>query len=353
MNPTELEFEYIPPVVHRIDEKITIIAIGDPHFKITNLKTIATYIIRVIESIHRENPAFVVILGDLLHEHEKIHTNVLNYAYDFIQQIRELVPVFVLVGNHDYINNQQFLTTNHWMNAMKEWRDVTIVDQGKSYSVGGTKFIFCPYVFPSRFEEALHQIDSDWKSASMVFAHQEILGCKMGAIVSTTGDKWELDYPFLVSGHIHDKQRIQGNVFYTGSSIQHAFGESHDKTIAVCTVGDTILVEKINLGLVSKKILYVSIDEMDTFDKLPTNGDQLRLTVAGSVDEFKTFRKTKKYKELTGSGVKIVYMAKPITIIAGNSSVEDQKKSFETILYEMIQISNSNSIRKIYEELIN
>ena len=35
----------------------------------------------------------------------------------------------LLVGNHDYINNQQFLTNNHWMNAMKDWNNVTIIDK--------------------------------------------------------------------------------------------------------------------------------------------------------------------------------------------------------------------------------
>jgi DNA repair exonuclease SbcCD nuclease subunit len=346
----EPEFEYDFPIYKECVGGISIIAIGDPHFKLANLTTIQTYMTRVISSIQQVKPSFVVILGDLLHEHEKIHTKVLNYAYDFIHRIRQLVKVFVIVGNHDYINNQQYLSSNHWMNAMKEWDNVTIVDSGAVHETPSGKFILCPYVFPGRFHEALNQIDPEWKDAKIIFCHQEIYGCKMGAIVSTIGDKWDTSYPMVVSGHIHDKQRIQENVFYTGSSIQHAFGESHDKTISICTIEKNLVVEKINLGLVAKKIVYASVDDMNSFDKLPVNGDQLRITLSGSVDEFKTFRKTKKYKDLVGGGIKIVYKAKPMQVEEG--AVDYQKKSFETILYDMIETSGNNSLKNLYRELV-
>ncbi len=49
-----------------------------------------------------------------------------------------------------------------------------------------------PYVPPGRFVEALNIIDNEWwKNVNCIFAHQEFYGCKMGAIESIEGDKWD------------------------------------------------------------------------------------------------------------------------------------------------------------------
>lgn len=349
------EFEYNDNFTHSNDfnENLSIIAIGDPHFKTCNLTSIDIYITNILTAIEQTNPSFIVLLGDLLHEHEKIHTSVLNKAYGFIHQLRQKLKVFVIVGNHDYINNQQFLSENHWMNAMKQWDNVVIVDSGFVYPTPVGKIVFCPYVHPGRFEEALDYIDVNWKSARIIFCHQEIYGCKMGAIVSIDGDKWELTNPFIISGHIHDKQRIQSNVFYTGSSIQHAFGESTDKTISYCHLGKTIKLEKIDLGLSTKRILYTTVKELETFTKTPNENEQWRITTTGSIDEFKLFRKTKKYKELVKKGIKIVYKHKPVECsIVDNNSPQLHHASFEEILNECIHTKNNTVLTELYKELI-
>ena len=54
---------------------------------------------------------------------------------------------------------------------------------------------------------------------------------KWVAIESVEGDKWSLEYPNVISGHIHSNQTIQKNVYYPGAAMQHAFGESHKNVI--------------------------------------------------------------------------------------------------------------------------
>jgi DNA repair exonuclease SbcCD nuclease subunit len=289
-----------------------ILAIGDPHFRMDNLDTIETYITNVCELVRTHRPDVVVVLGDLLHCHERLHTSALNYAYTFIDTLRQLCPVYVIVGNHDYINNSQFLSTHHWMNAMKQWPNVTIVDRVIRHG----QLAFCPYVFPGRLREALAtlgDVETGVDSASILFCHQEFKGCKMGAIVSTDGDEWtDASLPYVVSGHIHDKQRVGDRVYYAGSSMQHAFGESHDKTIALCTIHDKghVTITELDTHLPKKRILYMSIDEArdDTKDyakHMPNT--QLRITLNGTYEEFKAFKKTNKYKELQTQGIKLVY----------------------------------------------
>ena len=105
--------------------------------------------------IKRERPRVIIMLGDLLHEHERLHTTPLNKAYDFVKMLSGYAATYCLVGNHDLINNRQFLTKNHWMNAMKEWDNVEVIDYPRSIRMDGVHFAAVPYVPPGAFEDAL------------------------------------------------------------------------------------------------------------------------------------------------------------------------------------------------------
>jgi DNA repair exonuclease SbcCD nuclease subunit len=332
---------------------ISVLTIGDPHFRIDNLDDISVYISRIESLVKNEKPNFVVILGDLLHCHERIHTTVLNKAYTFINRLRKYTPVYILVGNHDYINNSQFLSDNHWMNAMKHWENVFVVDKGIVYNTQFGKFIFCPYVFRGKFIEALNIIDPNdgWKNARSIFCHQEFYRAKMGSIISEVGDKWDLDYPLIISGHVHDKQHLQNNIFYTGSSIQHAFGESHDKTIALCHFGNNILVESVDLNLPRKKILYMDIDKISSFVQPKDTNDKIRITLSGNYEEYKVFRKSKKYKELIKKNIKIVFRGpRANDEIKGDSVVNE---NFYDILFNLVQNEKNTNMIQLYNEIIS
>lgn len=328
-------------------EGVSILAIGDPHFRMENLSELTAYSNRIISLVTREQPTFVVLLGDLLHSHEHVHTTVLNKAYTFIYKLSQLVPVYVLVGNHDYINNSQFLTDAHWMNAMKMWDNVSIVDRGETTTTSFGKFVFCPYVFPGRFKEALDLIDADWTSARAIFCHQEFAGCKMGAMQSVDGDAWDADSPFIISGHIHDKQLPQENIFYVGSSMQHAFGESHDKTITMCYFTTNMRFENVDLNLPRKRIVYRHLDDMESYTP-ETGQDKLKLTLSGTYDQYKVFKKSKKYKELVKKGVKLIYKHKPVREETATETVDD----FNQVLYRLVQEDNNPALIQLYNDLI-
>ncbi len=341
-----IEFEY--SLISTSNAPSTVLTIGDPHFRIDNLEDVSTFIARIELLLIEASPTFIVVLGDLLHNHERVHTTVMNKAYTFIDTLRKYAPTYVLVGNHDYINNSQFLSNHHWMNGLKKWNNVHIVDSGMVLHEGGNKFIMCPYVFPGRFEEALSIIDPDWKSARAIFCHQEFYGCKMGAVVSIEGDKWKADYPFCVSGHIHNKQRVGENIFYTGSSIQHAFGESQDKTIFNVHFGQSkIAFESIDLKLPRKKILYMDMDAIQTFQS-PTAGDKLRITLSGTFEEFKVFKKGKKYKELVKKGVKVVYRR---SMIEENNDARPSVENFYDVLRNLVK--DNSSMLDLYDAIIH
>ena len=121
----------------------------------------------------------------------------------------------------------------------------------------------------------------------------------MGAIVSVEGDKWPENYPEIVSGHIHSRQQIQKNIYYCGSSMQHAFGESEKNIIPIFTWDEENKKKynllEIDLELPRKKIIYTDVENVEDY-KLTNTKDKIKISVSGQYEEFKAFKKTKELK---------------------------------------------------------
>jgi len=261
-------------------------------------------------------------------------------------------------------NNQQFLTTNHWMNGMKEWKDVTVVDNviidtlpGAEYLTPPVKLIYTPYVYPGRFIEALNTVGDEWEDADCIFAHQEFKGCKMGSIVSEVGDEWPIDNPFVVSGHIHSSQTPQENIYYPGAAMQHAFGESEKNHVSLVTIDNgEISYEEIDLELPRKKLVYKDVEDMDEYIA-PTTEDKVKIVVSGVYEQFKAFKKSSKYKTLVSGGVKIVFKPKKIKTIQEEKPDSPTLKrtdgiSFGEILTGLIKETGNQDLMEAYTRVV-
>ena len=338
---------------------LNILVIGDPHFKTDNVPEVELFIEKITELAKEKKPDIIIMLGDLLHEHERIHTVPLNLALKFINKLRNITKTYLLVGNHDMVSHLQFLNNNHWMNALKEWENVTVVDKAIYENILNEEIIFVPYVPPGRFEEALNTLSFDWKKASCIFAHQEFYGCKMGAIISEIGDKWNTNYPNIISGHIHSKQRPQENIYYTGSAMQNAFGESEENIIAYVKMENkSYEVEEIDLGLPRKKIIYMDVKDIQNYN-INNNKDKLKISISGEYEEFKSIKKTKKYKELINNGLKVTFKVKKtekkIKNDLLNKVIEDTKdlNNFQEILKNIVDSNNNTYLTDVYEIIMN
>ena len=336
-----------------------ILAIGDPHIKKNNLNQIELYINNIKKIVKEHSPDFVVILGDTLDTHEVAHVQPFKYLCKLIEKISSLTKLFVIMGNHDYIDHTQFLTDNHFFIPFKKWENVVIVDKPHYYTVNGKEFVFCPYVEPGRFEEALNTLEKDniWEMVDCIFAHQEFKGCKMGAITSTNGDKWDEDYPPVISGHIHDEQVVK-NVFYVGSSIQHSFAENANKKVWLVTFADDkspkngyFLLKKIDLGMKRKRIVYVDVSDVEKFNFKKHENEEVKLTIKGHKDELNIFRKSDVYKKMQKAGIKFSYNS----VKNENETPErieniNKKTSYVDILESLVE-EKSESVQQIYKKL--
>lgn len=327
-----------------------ILFIGDPHIKVDNLDIIDKFIDQLKTLIIEENIELVIIGGDLMHYHERLHTLALNKSIEFCMALSALVKTYVLVGNHDMINNQQFLNENHWMNCLKGANPNLIVCDKPLLVKGDYEFILVPYVFPGRFHEALRQIDYNYKDADIIFAHQEFKGCKMGAIVSEIGDVWDPSDPLVISGHIHEYQKPQKNIFYPGAPLQHAFGDKDDNIVLLIDLekGNPNFKE-ISTELAHKKIIYTDMSKIK--DIVLDKEKEIKITLECTNDEFKTFKKTQKYKELMTEGVKVVCKNKTHINLEEKTEASKDETNFEEILRLQILDTKNKIVYRDFERI--
>jgi DNA repair exonuclease SbcCD nuclease subunit len=312
-----------------------LLVIGDVHIKLDNFNEIQTLIQKLISTIQSHTPDYVILLGDVLHTHERVHTHCLNQAAELFKTCSELCPTYVLVGNHDYISNSQFLTDHHWMNPFKRWSNLTIVDKVTVIEHDSNRFTLAPYVPDGRFVEAL-QTDPDWMNSGMIFGHQSLDGVKMGMVLVSGVEDWKEEYPFLCSGHIHDKQRIKPNLYYTGTPMPHAFGERNDKTVSIFTVDNNKIQshEELNLRICEKRIEYLSIDEATHYEIKECPNQHIRLTIKATPEESRAFKRTVKYKTWIEKGIKVVFDDHHIN---QKEAKERKVATFDELLFESIK----------------
>ena len=328
-----------------------ILVIGDVHIKTNNIIEVDILIEKLIEIAIERKPNFIVLLGDILDTFEKINTFELNKAYEMIDKLRVVSKLYILIGNHDMVNCNQFLTTNHWANGLKSWKNVEIIDT----PIFEDGFLFVPYVPNGRFIEAIEKFD--WKKAKCIFAHQEFYGAKMGAIISDDGDKWNLDYPYVVSGHLHMNQNPQENIYYPGSSMQVAYGETQENIVSIIDFEegvDKYELEEIDIGLPKKKIIYTTLDGLE----IPTKTkDKVKISISGDYDEFKTFKKSSKYKQIISQGMNIVFRPTRKEIKLKNEKLQERINNgcnnFLEILESSIEDINNPYIEETFELVVN
>lgn len=310
---------------------IKVLCIGDPHVKTNNIPEIDMLTNNIIDVCKDKKPDVIICMGDILDRHATIHVAALMRAEKMLYSLSLIAPTFLIIGNHDRPNNSTFLTDEHPFNAMKLWPNTYIIDTTtlvyldlqnpdiysriKINAVDNTKeyikFLMVPYVAPGRLDEAINKVENPLEETSCVFGHSEIYKCKMGAIVSEVGDKWSLDRPLYVGGHIHEYDMLQENVILIGAPHQLAFGDSKDKTISLFKFyrDNHWEQERIKLNMIEKEIIYITVKDVESF-KVP-EGKDIKLVIKGEEAEIKAISKHSRIKELQKLGVKIKFSITP------------------------------------------
>jgi DNA repair exonuclease SbcCD nuclease subunit len=336
------------------------LCIGDLHIKVSNFANIDKLKTKVKALCEQHNFDFIVLLGDVLDTFGNIKSVEQNKAYDLVDYLREHCTVFVLVGNHDYINNQQFLTTHHGLNGMKHMANVYVIDTVQLFEMNDRKFVFTPYVPPGRFIEGLDTYGEEWREASVIFAHQEFYNCNYGMAKSIHGDKYDEELPLVISGHIHLSDVLQSNIIYTGTPMQHSFAESDTKYVWSFTIEDSgeIDMDKIDLELDEKRLLYWSVKQASEVDlrapEVNRKNTIYKVDIKGTTEEIMAFKKGKKYNEILKhfhNRVNIHSVTEKTLSTVFQMDNELKKKPFVEILRDLID-KDSELVKESLEELL-
>ena len=122
-----------------------VLVIGDTHFRYKYID-VGNSLIKICTKLaYKKNPDFIVLLGDILHTHSDLKQSEFDMATRMIESLSKDFPLYVIMGNHDYINPAQFLSDKHFFNPFKKWDNVTIVDHVIHENINGHDFLFCPF----------------------------------------------------------------------------------------------------------------------------------------------------------------------------------------------------------------
>ena len=341
-------------------DKVTFLVIGDIHFKYREIREGQEFIEKCIACIEKHRPTYVVFMGDTLDSHEVSRNGPFKLAEQLFERASVITKVIILIGNHDLINQHQFLTDAHFFGPYKRWPNITIVDKPSLIVVGKMNFAFCPYVDKGRLVEALETLKNDptnsydWVNATAIFGHSEVLGAIISpGKLSTKGDEWCSAYPIFIGGHLHEEQLIGENVFYPGSSRQVDSTESPDKRVWLVTFTDGVMkYDKLNLGLRWKKVIEMTPKDIGSLDPAEAEQYYLKVKMKCTHEQYKMFKKSVACTKWTAKGVVFTCDPPPSTTLAslGLKALTRQQTTFEGVLEKLLE-TKPLEVREAYERV--
>ena len=328
-----------------------VLAIGDPHFKSDNAEMTSEMGEKVVKLIIKESPDIVVVLGDILHRHEKIDLHPMHRAIHFLKSIHDAIPktswLYVIIGNHDRSSNRVYMNDEHAFNGLKKWRHTLVVDHAMTHEpIPDRKVLLVPYVPTGRFEEAWKTATDNLDDITLVMAHQEFAGAKMNAITSHEGDPWDQENPLCISGHIHDYDRLQSNLIYVGTPIQHSFGDMAKKSVSFFEFkeGSKEYSHKKICLKIRGKTSYTGkiVDYTDLLKSAKPDLYDIKFRLSGTRQEIKNFSKSIDYLRGVEEGYTFQFMENIIKEPERQGECDDDEQAlssgvdFKTRIYSVL-----------------
>lgn len=325
-----------------------IVAIGDPHFSSNNGDETDVMHVSILDKVKEIKPDFVVVLGDVYDRHHEVNIFALQRGSNFLFDLMDLCPTYVLVGNHDMLNNTQFFPKAHSLCAYKRYENLTIVDETIKRKIGDRTFVFVPYVPNGRFIEALDHVKG-WEKADVIFGHQEIRGANNTLTdKSLDGDVWVDTNPLLITGHLHIKQLVAANIYYPGAPRQVKFKEEEERFICKLLLEDDIKIKKVKIDSVIKRDDYIKVSDIKHYK--PEEGIKLKVTIIGSQKDYDKLVKYQSIiKEWRTKGIKVTTDIRLKKKVDDNVIKESIRRSYEEVVLK--KIAGDDRAVKMYKEI--
>jgi len=171
------------------------------------------YFIPTLEK-HVKPGDVLVQVGDTFDNRQSINIKVLNYAVNLFERLGKILPVHVIVGNHDIWAKKSNEITS--IDSLKWIPNVQIYIDCQTYKWHNKKILLMPWR-----RDSDHEIETlaDYTGTNIVFCHSEIAGAKLNHKVKNehgTHANAYKNFDRVYSGHIHYRQE-QGQALLVGT----------------------------------------------------------------------------------------------------------------------------------------
>lgn len=306
MDPIILtDFDQLKPVSKSV---VTAYLISDLHFRSKIRLEYEECIKNILKYANdlKDEIDFIVCLGDSLDGHDRIEMSAFHDVILLFEQLKDIAPLYILIGNHDRTTKTDFLSNISPFYALKYWPQTFIVDEPKTLTIKDQNFAFVPYVPHGKFHEALERLP-EFIPLTAIFAHQEFRGAKSQGYCSSNGDVWTIDSPLVISGHFHDRQTPHENIVYIGSILQQKSNESPNKGLSIFQFDPDTTNWFFIPDLVPPSLIIntTSSKLSEIVSSLP-NG-RLRIVIEANGSEAMQLERSSTVSNLRRQGVKISY----------------------------------------------
>lgn len=291
-----------------------ILVVGDPHGRLkylSDFKDFADKTVKLIQ-VYQARIKFVIVLGDLFHDHSNIHIEVAGAVINFVLRIANASQVYILTGNHDQTSASQYLPECSALTILQHIHPNVHIISRPEYIDG---FAFIPYVPPGRFNEAFASLfaqNDKQLSIKALFAHQEFKGAMFNpGVESAIEEQAPVNIPLIISGHVHTRQHI-GNVLYVGTPAQFTFGDDENKAVSLFKFNDdgTHTEERVDLKCRKYITSHFDLDYIDENTMLSFDSHHHRYMISGTLEQLLSFKKSKLHNQLVDKNIKLVFVKK-------------------------------------------
>lgn len=296
-----------------------ILITGDIHFGLPKKLDDILWSVKMIrEYASSNNIEVVVICGDIFHDRVNYNIEVLNSAYKFFAETRQMGQQWIAFpGNHD------MPLRNSWeVNTLKPLDKVlTVVNDIKVLKLHNQRFWIIPFIhYESVYMKILGEIEKQYVEGDVLLTHvgvnnatlNECFLIKHWSVVDFTNSKFDR----VFAGHFHCHQNVgeRKNVWYPGSPIAFRFDEGMVPHGFIEFDIDTREVNFINMnnlkplgGVRPPDYITITDDMLPEISQIDLKGDNVRVQLRReySQDELLRMRQS-----LTDCGVQQVKLNK-------------------------------------------
>lgn len=291
--------------------------------------------------------------GDILIHCGDIYDNrtsipiIVSYKLEkILDEISKILPVHVIVGNHDLWNKG----TND-VNSVRLFNfidNINVYTETTTIEHFGKKLVLMPWI--EKRLDMINEIKNN--SGDYLFCHSDLNGCRMhlNSVAHRNADKIDVEqfskYNHVFSGHIHIRQSNK-NFTFIGSPYQmdrNDMGDQKGITILDLVTGDIEFVPN-NYSPVFRKFIIKTEDDVENLDDIKDTKDYIDLVISNNllISDRKLRRKLETLLEV-GNFASVEYLD---DIVKEKEEGVDDEDEIELSEEEM-QIS----IKLDYEEFI-